>query len=198
MAPDNNQQGPQLGSEVGGVSWKGQNWELGVKQHLLEPLKDMGAKVERKKKSHINAFLSGHLILHHTSIYDAIAALRELHSWGSGWLLTPPPASQLFAQCGLYLSFNYHFYCCWTPPAPPDLQPSPSPTPSNSIKVTAVVAVSPGMESVKRALAWIKHFRRTELAVGHSPLNRALWARGCLYLKKDASQDSVRVSKAAS
>lgn len=180
MAPDNNHQGFD---------------ELGVKRHLLEPLKDMGAKVERKKKSHVNAFLSGRPILHHTSIYDTIAALRELHSWGSGWLLTSPPVLQLFAQCGLYLSFNYHFYCRWTPHPP---QPSPSPTPSDSIKVTAVVAVSPGMESVKRALAWIKHFRRTELAVGHSSLNRALWARGCPYLKKDAPQDSVRVSKAAS
>lgn len=169
-----------------------QNWEYN--DIYWNPWKIWGLKL-KEKKSHINAFLSGHLILHHTSIYDTIAALRELHSWGSGWLLTSPPALQLFAQCGLYLSFNYHFYCRWTPPL---CQPSPSPTPPDSIKVTAVVAVSPGMESVKRTLAWIKHFRRTELAVGHSPLNRALWARGRPYLKKGASQDPVRVSKAAS
>lgn len=87
------------------------------------------------------------LILQHCFISDNITTSRLLGRWGDARHFTQP-ALQLFAQCGLCLSFNYHFYCHRTP--------------SNSIIVPAVATDSPGMESVKHTRAWIKHRGRTQ------------------------------------
>lgn len=96
-----------------------------------------------------------------------------------------PPALQLFAQCGLCLSFDYHFYCHRTP--------------SNSIIVTVIVTDSPGIESVKHTRAWIKHYGlHTELAVRHRLLKRVFSVNGCPYLQRDISQAHVHISKSAS